>query len=106
MSDPFTNLSIALELGVFILLALISIRRDMRYLGLSAAFLLFVFYDLARELAWSLPSIVTSLSLFIASWAALWSAWQLYRNKEPVLSEAAPAAPRSDNPLPPKAKSK
>ncbi|VVB56836.1 Uncharacterised protein [uncultured archaeon] len=81
MLDPLMLLSIALELGVFILLALAVWKGKGELLGLSFTFLVYVFYDATRALSLDVPTIFSSIAFMLASWAALWSAWQLYSHK-------------------------
>ena len=81
MADPLLLISIALEIGVFSLLALSVWRGKGALLGLALAFLIYVFYDSSRALSLYVPDSVLSLVFMLASWAALWSAWQIFSQK-------------------------
>ena len=67
MADPFIIISIGLEIGVFILLALASWKRDPRFLGLALAFFLYAAYDIVRLLELPFPYILVGVLLFLGS---------------------------------------
>jgi hypothetical protein len=79
MANALLVISVGIELGVFILMLLASLRKNSALFGLAAAFGLFILYDGSKLLELPIPSVMLDLIFILAAWAALWSAWQLYR---------------------------
>ncbi len=81
MADPLMFISIALELGVFIILSLAAWKGKGELTGLAGAFGVFTIYHAALVQGWPIPAIMLNIFFFLGSWGSLWSAWKLYMLK-------------------------
>ena len=75
-------LSIFIEVIIAILGFMIFAKKKKQYgLCFFITFAIYVFYDLARLMAWSISTNILYASFFIASLSALWGMWELYNKK-------------------------
>jgi len=73
--------SIILEAAVAVIAIMIA-RQGRPYMyGLAFTFAAYVFYDLARWLAWSVEGLPYSVLFLLASISALVAVWGLYRDQ-------------------------
>jgi hypothetical protein len=73
--------SIMLEVAVAVIAIMIA-RQGRPYMyGLAFTFAAYVFYDLARWLAWGVEGPLFSILFLLASISALVAVWGLYRDK-------------------------
>ena len=70
--------SIGLEVVIAVIFARIALGGRPYMWGLFVTYAIYVFYDLARELAWPVGHL-TILAFFVATVCALYSATCLYR---------------------------
>ena len=68
-------LSIVLEAVIALLFLSAGLKGRTYLLGLALAFSIYVLYDLAKLYAWVVPDPILPWAFFIATLAALWSAW-------------------------------
>ncbi len=76
----FDNLqlaSILLEVAIMLLCLRAALKGKTFMFGLALTFAIYVFYDLARFLAWTTPQSVLTVSFFVATVAALYTVWRL-----------------------------
>ncbi|MFA5358104.1 MAG: hypothetical protein WC308_04275 [archaeon] len=74
--------SILLEVIVVIACVLAFILKKKKYLApLALTFAIYVFYDSARLFGASIDPIITEGSFLIATVAALWAVWGIYKSK-------------------------
>lgn len=73
-------LSILLELVIAILFILAALKHHMHLVGLALTFAIYVFYDLSKLYEWTLDERVLPAIFFVATLAALWSAWGIYKD--------------------------
>ncbi len=74
--------SIVIEAIIAILGLMIFMKKKKQYgLCFFITFAIYVFYDLARLMAWSISTNILYASFFIASLSALWGMWELYNKK-------------------------
>ena len=73
--------SIILELLIALICVITAVRGRTYMYGLAFTFAIYVFYDLARALSWDISETVLVLSFFIATLAALYSVWHIYRHR-------------------------
>jgi len=75
-------LSIVIEVIIAILAFMIFTKKKKQYgLCFFITFAIYVFYDLAKLMAWSISTNILYISFFIASLSALWGMWELYNKK-------------------------
>lgn len=75
-------LSILLEAAIAIFGLLIYVQKKKLFgLGFLVTFGIYVFYDLARLLTWTISQNILYLIFFIASLSALLTVWHLYKKK-------------------------
>lgn len=75
-------LSIVIEVLIAVLALMILFKKKKQYgLCFAITFGIYVFYDLARLMAWNISANLLYISFFIASVSALWGMWELYKKK-------------------------
>lgn len=75
-------LSILIEVIIAILGLMILLNKKKRYgLCFFITFAIYVVYDLARLMTWSISTNLLYVSFFIASVSALWGMWELYSKR-------------------------
>lgn len=79
MIENLQFVSIALEVVIAVIFAMIALRGKTYMFGLALTFAIYVFYDLARQFAWDISPAVLFGGFFIATVSALYSAVKLYR---------------------------
>jgi len=82
MAVTLQYVSIVIEAIVAILgLAILFKKKESYGLCFFITFAIYVVYDLARTLTWSISTNILYGSFFIASISALWAVWVLYNKK-------------------------
>ena len=79
MFEYIQFISIGLEAIIAFLFLLLAVKGRTYMYGLALAFVIYIFYDLARLLAWNLSEGTLTISFLIATLGALYSAWHLYK---------------------------
>ncbi|MEI7719368.1 MAG: hypothetical protein WCI72_05850 [archaeon] len=75
-------ISILIEAIIAILGLMILLNKKKRYgLCFFITFAIYVVYDLARALNWSVSTNLLYVSFFVASVSALWAVWEVYNKK-------------------------
>ena len=79
MFDYMLLISIVLEVLIAVLFFLAANKGKKYFHGLALTFAIYVLYDLSRLLEWEVAPIVLSGGFLIATLAALYSAWHVYK---------------------------
>jgi hypothetical protein len=79
MFEHLQLISIILEAAIALLLFLAAFRGRPYLYGLTLTFAIYVWYDLARYLDWTINPDLLSGVFFVATLGALYSAWSLYK---------------------------
>lgn len=75
-------ISIVLEAVIAGLFLRTSMKKGKSYLyGITLTFAIYVVYDLIRLFAWNISGNILQASFFIATLAALYTAWKIYKKK-------------------------
>lgn len=75
-------ITILIEVAIAVL-ALLAILKGRAYMcGFLIAYAMYVIYDLAKHYSWQIGSDFLTLWFFVATVAALYSAYMIYRNKK------------------------
>ena len=77
--DILQLISITLEAVITVLFFLAALKGRKYLYGLALTFSIYVWYDLARLLSWNIEPMLLSGVFLVATLAALYSAWVLYR---------------------------
>lgn len=76
--EHLSLVSIALEVVIAVLFVMAA-RKHAYFYGLALTFAIYVFYDLSRELSWSVSGELTSGLFFVATLSALYAAFSVYQ---------------------------
>jgi hypothetical protein len=80
--DYLLMISILLEAIIVIVSVMAFLSKRKRYaIGLALTFAIYVFYDSIRLLNIGIDPIIQEGSFLIATLAALWAVWNIYKNK-------------------------
>lgn len=73
-------ISITMEFAIAILALLMGVQKKKAYgYGFAVTFGIYVFYDLARLFAFTVPEGVLTAIFFVATVSALFAVWDLYK---------------------------
>jgi len=75
-------ISIFLELGTALLALKLALGHKKYAWGLMLTFGIYVVYDLAKYLSWSISPDALYILFFIASASAFWAIWQMGKGKK------------------------
>ena len=81
MFENLQLVSITLEAIIAILFLSVALRGRTYMYGLTVTFAIYVWYDLARFMAWEVDPGLQAGVFFAATLAALYSAWCLYKQR-------------------------
>ena len=80
MLENLQYLSIIIEAIVAILGLFIVFKKNKKYgWGIFLTFAIYVFYDLAKFMNYSITSDVLTVLFLVASMSALWAVWMIYK---------------------------
>ena len=83
MIENIQYISIIVEVVVAILGLMIVFQKKKNYgYGIFLTFAIYVFYDLSKQIGWSINSSLLYVLFFIASISALFSVWMIYNQKK------------------------
>jgi hypothetical protein len=83
MLENLQYVSIVIEVIVAILGLMIAFQKKKNYgYGIFLTFAIYVFYDLSKQIGWSINSSLLYVLFFIASISALWAVYIIYNQKK------------------------
>ena len=83
MLENLQYLSILIEVVIAILGLMIVFKKKKNYgYGIFLTFAVYVFYDYAKLVNYSVSANVLYVIFFIASFSALWAVWMIFKEKK------------------------